>query len=175
MFWDSRFNGTWNCSRGSSLTPDGGLTCVFTRSPTFSGHFCSPMVRRFIATFPIVQIKKAESEAVSKCSIRATVEAATVQKNTSPAPPRRSNPSETDAPSTHLNPDKLLTHPAHSFLLWAPDRCTFNPWWCLQPSFVEHLCFITSASSWHIFSTRRRIVAATSWQSKSSVGLCELI
>lgn len=57
------------------------------------------MVRRFIPTFPIVQIKKAESEAVNKRSIRATVEAAT-------APPHRSNPSETDVPPTHLNPDK---------------------------------------------------------------------
>lgn len=75
---------------------------------------------RFIAAFPIVQIKKAESEAVNKCAIRASVEAATVQINTSPAAPRRSNPSEMDAPSTHWHPDKwakLLTRPAHSFLL----------------------------------------------------------
>lgn len=62
------------------LSPASGLTCVFT-------------------CFPIVQIKKAESEAVNKRSIRATVEAAT-------APPHRSNPSETDVPPTHLNPDK---------------------------------------------------------------------
>lgn len=66
------------------------------------------MVRRFTATFPIVQIKKAESEALNKCSIGATVEAATVQNTW----PRHRSHGRRPLRRTFLHLINILTHAA---------------------------------------------------------------